>query len=54
MVDSQIAITYLIVIWIEKYHPEKEYSMIVKKARNWLRKQKGFADLPSLLDAFLK
>lgn len=54
LADKEAVITYLIVIWIEKKHPEKEYSLIVKKARSWLKKQARFAEFPSLYDLHLK
>lgn len=34
----EIVITYIVCEWIEKYHSEKQYSLLVKKARSWLRK----------------
>jgi hypothetical protein len=52
--DRDAVMTYLIVIWIEKHHPEKEYSLIVRKARSWLKKQKRFSEFPSLFNAYLQ
>lgn len=54
LADKEAVITYLIVIWIEKKHPEKEYSLIVKKARSWLKKQARFVEFPSLYDLHLQ
>ncbi len=32
-------ITYLIAKWIERNHPQKEYSLVVKKGLNFVMKQ---------------
>jgi hypothetical protein len=37
-------ITYLIAKWIEKHHPEKQYSLVVKKGLNFARKNCGNFD----------
>lgn len=52
--DRTTAITFLVVAWIEKHHSQNEYTLIVRKARNWLKKQKHFNELPSLLAAHLQ
>jgi hypothetical protein len=28
----------LVVLWLQKYHPEKQYALIIKKALSWLKK----------------
>ena len=33
-----VVITYLIAKWIEKNHPEKQYSLVVKKGLNFAKK----------------
>jgi hypothetical protein len=52
--DRTAAITFLIVTWMEKHYPEKEYSLIIRKAKNWLKKQKRAGELPTLLAAHIK
>ena len=37
-IKPEIVITYLIINWIQKHHPEKQYALIVKKGRSWLKK----------------
>lgn len=34
-----IGITYLICKWIERHYPEKQYSLVVKKGYNFIKKQ---------------
>lgn len=36
-----LVITYLVAKWIEKHHPSKQYSLLVKKAFNYIKKQVG-------------
>jgi hypothetical protein len=36
--DPSICCTYLIAKWIEKNHPEKQYTLLVKKAFSWIKK----------------
>lgn len=52
--DRTAAITFLIASWMDKHYPEKEYSLIIRKAKNWLKKQKGSSELPTLLAAHIK
>jgi hypothetical protein len=52
--DRRAAITFLIVTWMEKNHPEKEYTLIIRKAKNWLKKQKSANELPNILAAHIK
>jgi hypothetical protein len=33
-----LVITFLVAKWIEKHHPQKQYSLLVKKAFNYVRK----------------
>lgn len=33
-----VIITYLIAKWIEKHHPEKQYSLVAKKGLNFAKK----------------
>lgn len=47
------AITYVVIKWIERNHPGNEYSLILKKAKNWLKKQPTPTDLPALIDPHL-
>lgn len=37
--NEVVAVTYLVVSWIEKYHNNAEYKLIIKKARAWLKKE---------------
>ena len=37
-VDANIVITYLVTLWIQKYHPQKQYGLLVKKGQSWLKK----------------
>ena len=37
-VRVEIVITYLMMSWMKKYHPEKQYALLVKKAQSWLKK----------------
>lgn len=30
-------VTYLVAKWIEKHHPEKQYSLVIKKGLNFVR-----------------
>jgi hypothetical protein len=32
-------LTYLVAKWIEKNHPQKQYSLLVKKALNFVKKE---------------
>ena len=34
----EVIITYFMIAWIEKHHSQNQYSLIVKKARSWLKK----------------
>lgn len=36
--ESLAILTFLVAKWIEKHHPEIEYSLLVKKALNWSKK----------------
>lgn len=36
--DLTAVITYLIAKWIEKNHPEKQFSLVVKKGFNYVKK----------------
>jgi hypothetical protein len=42
IVDRDVAITLLVAGWIEKHHNERVYSLILKKAMNWLKKQEKY------------
>ena len=37
--NEQIVVTQLAVLWMQKYHPDKKYALILKKANSWLRKE---------------
>ena len=37
-IKAEIIITFLVSEWIQKYHPEKQYALLVKKAKSWLKK----------------
>jgi len=52
--DVAAVITFLIVKWIEKHHPQKEYALIVKKANNWLKKQVNSQNYSSLYGNLVK
>jgi len=46
--------TYLIAKWIKKHYQQKQYSLIVKKALNYVKKEaKIFEDYPSFYDKFI-
>jgi len=34
-----LVVTQLVILFILKYHNEKQYSLILKKAQNWLKKE---------------
>jgi hypothetical protein len=49
------AAAYLIGKWIEKNHPQKQYSLIVKKALGYARKEAAnFQDYSALFDKYVK
>jgi hypothetical protein len=54
MGDKSAVITFLILKWIEKHHPQKEYALIVKKASNWLKKQSNSQNYPVLYGKLVK
>ena len=37
-INPDIVITYLLKLWLQKHHPEKQYGLLVKKAEAWLKK----------------
>ena len=37
-INTEIVITYLVTLWIQKYHTQKQYALLVKKAQSWLKK----------------
>ena len=37
--DQVVIITYLVAKWIEKYYPESQYSLLVKKGFSFIKKQ---------------
>lgn len=37
-IKPEVVITYLVINWIKKYHPEKQYALIVKKGQSWFKK----------------
>ncbi len=58
MVKKQLnplaAAAYLIAKWIEKNYPQKQYSLIVKKALNYSQKEsKNYKDYPSIFDQYI-
>ena len=38
MKDVVIVVTFLVSKWIEKNHPQKQYSLVVKKGLNYVTK----------------
>ena len=36
-VKIEILLTYLVILWMEK-NPQKQYSLLIKKAKSWLKK----------------
>ena len=44
---NDLVVTQLIVLWIQKYHKDVQYNLIVKKALSWIKKimaEKGYAE----------
>lgn len=41
---QQLVVTHLIARWIQRYHNEKQYSLILKKALAWIKKQNTNVD----------
>ena len=37
-IKQNIVITKLVILWMQKHHPEKQYALIIKKAISWLNK----------------
>ena len=37
-IKAEIIITSIVCEWIQKYHNEKQYTLLVKKAKSWLKK----------------
>ncbi len=37
-INQIIIITKLVILWMQKHHPEKQYALIIKKATSWLNK----------------
>ncbi len=37
-IGAEIVITKLVILWLNKNHPQKQYSLIIKKAVSWLKK----------------
>ena len=37
-IKTEILITKLVMLWMQKHHPQKQYALIIKKALAWLRK----------------
>ena len=35
----EVVLTYLASLWISKYYPQKQYTLVLKKARDWLDKK---------------
>jgi hypothetical protein len=44
LTDRDVAITLLVVRWVEANHKEKVYSLILKKAMSWLKKQEMYEE----------
>ena len=42
--NKEAVITYLIAKWMSKHHPQKEYSLIVKKGINFATKHSNNID----------
>ena len=48
-------VTYLIAKWIEIYYPDKQYSLVSKKAMNFVKKMAdNFEKYPQLYDQYVK
>lgn len=45
--SAELIVTCLIIGWIEKYHQSKQYSLVVKKGMNFLKRE--LADIEPLL-----
>lgn len=37
-ISAAVIISYAVAKWIEKYHPEKQYALIIKKAYSFIKK----------------
>lgn len=37
-INQLVVITKLVILWMQKHHPEKQYALIIKKAISWLNK----------------
>lgn len=37
-ISAAIVITRLVVLWMQRHHPEKQYALIIKKAQAWLKR----------------
>ena len=37
-INPDIVITFLVTLWIQKYHTQKQYTLLVKKAQSWLKR----------------
>ena len=37
-INPDIVVTFLVTLWIQKYHTQKQYALLVKKAQSWLKK----------------
>ena len=37
----EIVITQLVIVWMQKHHPQKQYALIIRKANSWLKKTIG-------------
>lgn len=49
------AVAYLLAKWIEKHHPQKQYSLIIKKAISFASKDADqFKQFPSLFDQYIQ
>ena len=50
-----VVVTYLISKWVEKHHPETQYSLVSKKGLNFVKKHAdNFEQLSGLYDKYLK
>ena len=45
--SPELIVTCLVINWIEKYHKSKQYSLVVKKGLNFLKRE--LADIEPLL-----
>lgn len=45
-IKQNIVITKLVILWMQKHHPEKQYALIIKKAISWLNRsiKENFVD----------